>query len=573
MRVIQVLILAVLLAGVGTNDAQAGLEYTYTQTERVWILTASSKESARAYADTSVHFLQWVLIGEFTNVPLMPAATKIDAAKRLLAEVGLEVVSELDDFLFVEGESTAGQAEALPLTVVYEFVDGQLVSGPLPPIAAFHDWYEDGYNKREVGAIVAAGILDGLPGSLNDAAWLLATTRLAAARDPARAIELATQANEASDWDKYAYLDTLAAAYAAAGNFPDAVAMQTRAVARYDEFIIEESLSGEDVDASRKGMVDRLHLFGEEHLYTLSSAPQQEPPENESEKEPAARIQKAALEGKGWAQYQLGLFYIRNSIETAHGLDDPGNWWLEAAANNGHLQAQRRLGMLYLLGQDGFSQDFDKARHWLDEAAEQDDRYSVFNRARLHDGKYGSEIDDVAATAWYERAARLGFQPAMIEFAFRVGEGVGIAANPALKKQYLDALTISKYRVPDFVDGEGIGLQRSGVEPMINFLNAATTSQDEYLQRFVDISKIFGLPLAQDEPFITWEYEGQYMIVDTRIAPSFAAYFAEQAARLGNAEAQRMYADFLDRGFGVKEWPERAEYWRTRARDNPNRMP
>jgi tetratricopeptide (TPR) repeat protein len=61
-------------------------------------------------------------------------------------------------------------------------------------------------------------------------AWLLATTRDAALRDPAKAIALASRGAALSSQDDPTVLDVLAAAYAAAGDFERAVATVQRAL-------------------------------------------------------------------------------------------------------------------------------------------------------------------------------------------------------------------------------------------------------------------------------------------------------------------------------------------------------
>jgi len=65
---------------------------------------------------------------------------------------------------------------------------------------------------------------------MNNLAWALATCPDPAVRNPAEAIQLAERAR-ASAPRSPSYLDTLAAAYAAAGRFPDAVAAARQAVA------------------------------------------------------------------------------------------------------------------------------------------------------------------------------------------------------------------------------------------------------------------------------------------------------------------------------------------------------
>lgn len=67
------------------------------------------------------------------------------------------------------------------------------------------------------------------PGALNNLAWLLATAKDPAIRSPARAVELATKAAKLSKRADPAYLDTLAAAHAAKGEWKQAVSIATEA--------------------------------------------------------------------------------------------------------------------------------------------------------------------------------------------------------------------------------------------------------------------------------------------------------------------------------------------------------
>jgi len=76
----------------------------------------------------------------------------------------------------------------------------------------------------------AVRIRPGYTTAANNLAWLLATTRDPALRDPATAVRLAEAAQASSPAPNPALLDTLAAAYAAAGRFDDAIAAAERAV-------------------------------------------------------------------------------------------------------------------------------------------------------------------------------------------------------------------------------------------------------------------------------------------------------------------------------------------------------
>ena len=93
---------------------------------------------------------------------------------------------------------------------------------------------------------------------MNSLAWLLATCREAELRDPDKAVQLAKRACELSDYKKASLLDTLAAAYAAAGRFSDAVATAEKAL-RLAEASAQKGLVGK--------IQERLALYRTDQAY------------------------------------------------------------------------------------------------------------------------------------------------------------------------------------------------------------------------------------------------------------------------------------------------------------------
>jgi Flp pilus assembly protein TadD len=97
------------------------------------------------------------------------------------------------------------------------------------------------------------------PTTLNDLAWMLATSKDPRVRDGRRAVSIATKACTLSNWKNAFSIDTLAAACAQAGRFADAVKYQQLAISR---------LEPDDRKAQQSGMEQRLQQYSSGQTFT-----------------------------------------------------------------------------------------------------------------------------------------------------------------------------------------------------------------------------------------------------------------------------------------------------------------
>jgi membrane associated rhomboid family serine protease len=89
--------------------------------------------------------------------------------------------------------------------------------------------------KEEAASWFRQSAEQGYVPAMNDLAWMLATDQDDSVRNAAEAIEWARRACEKDGWALAAYIDTLAAAYAEADQWEDAVATQRMAIEKLSE--------------------------------------------------------------------------------------------------------------------------------------------------------------------------------------------------------------------------------------------------------------------------------------------------------------------------------------------------
>jgi tetratricopeptide (TPR) repeat protein len=140
------------------------------------------------------------------------------------AGASTDVLNGMGSELFKQGklaEAAARYTEALRVNP--EFADAHSNLGAL--------LFQQGKLKEaDVHCAEALRIKPDHAETLNNLAMILAASPDAKYRDGKRAVEFATRACELADWTNPIFVDTLAAAYAEAGDFETAVAFQNRAI-------------------------------------------------------------------------------------------------------------------------------------------------------------------------------------------------------------------------------------------------------------------------------------------------------------------------------------------------------
>ncbi|MFC1765623.1 tetratricopeptide repeat protein [Planctomycetota bacterium] len=100
----------------------------------------------------------------------------------------------------------------------------------------------------------------------NTVAWQLATSLSAEVRNGVKAVAYATKACELSQWQNYLWIDTLAAAYAEAGDFDAAVKWQKRAIEGLQDTHPGSTLKAQEYQ-------ERLKLYRADTPYREESSP------------------------------------------------------------------------------------------------------------------------------------------------------------------------------------------------------------------------------------------------------------------------------------------------------------
>ncbi|MDE9453738.1 sel1 repeat family protein [Xenorhabdus bovienii] len=176
-------------------------------------------------------------------------------------------------------------------------------------------------------------------------------------------------------------------------------------------------------------------------------------------------LTQSANEGNRSALYNLGYFRYQKDIPASD--DDPyGLTSLKKAADLGVLNAQELLGSIYIEDKHKqISQDYELARHYLNDATQQDSILASFSLgviAYQHDKDYKKAVEILEPLA----TDNFLFSAILLETIYREG-GHGIEKNDMLAKKY-EKIARAAMRDLDFLnqDLEPVSLSIHGYQTL-----------------------------------------------------------------------------------------------------------
>ncbi|GHU02078.1 hypothetical protein FACS1894186_6070 [Alphaproteobacteria bacterium] len=215
----------------------------------------------------------------------------------------------------------------------------------------------------------------------------------------------------------------------------------------------------------------------------------------------------------------------------------------QALADGGDAEAQCRLAVMYDKG-EGVPQDFAKAAHWYQKAADQ--RYAMAQNAlgNMYDNGDGVPQDNAQAVCWYQKAADQGYAAAQYGLASMYDQGHGVPQDLAkavywYQKAADQGHALAQYGLADMYY-MGRGVPRD-LAKAADWYQKAAEQGNSGAQYNLGLMFFKGDGVERD--------------------PDFALYWYQKAADQGHVKAQRnlgvMYDDAKDYAQAV-HWYQKA---------------
>ncbi len=484
------------------------------------------------------------------RVPLLEPGTPYAEVVDALVAWGLEPIPVMKSNAIVvrQGPSRRNFGMADPAYVVYSFDDESLAFGPSDAAALGRRLTEEEYSDDTLALLTSLDEIEALDAdTLNTIAWELATHPLPRQRYPALALSIAQRAANDSGYADYFIVDTLAASYAAVGDFENAVRFQETAIVLAD---------GNDPELD-----ERLALYRSEQAYAQFNGGVT--PDN-----PFPLMQRAAG-GDAQALFEIGAMCVDRPIQPCLGNDPDPFFWIEAAAASGHGLAIDHMAYARLMGTMATYQDIDEGTDWLQQGLENDSALATWHAATAIRHEIMQDRDDTLITHLLRLSADADIWDAGLEVGYRLIEGVGADSDPVAGESYIDEALEAGMDTADLLFFDlTYFFERAEEQTAIEFTEHKPLPARSVPSRLLALADDLRSQAKEGQTTVTARFERYHVGWSAADASYAALELTHHAARLGSAEAQRRLATYYSEGKLVAASDREANYWRERAESN-----
>ncbi len=194
-------------------------------------------------------------------------------------------------------------------------------------------------------------------------------------------------------------------------------------------------------------------------------------------------IEAAAEQGDMEAQFNLGRMYCQGE-GTEVNYEKALYWW-EKAAEQGDVRAQFNVGLIFSRGL-GTEVNYEKALYWFEKAAEQGDVGAQYSVGYMYYNGEGTEVNYKKALYWFEKAAEQGYVKAQFATGCIYYKGEGTKRNKEKALYWWEqAAAQGNKRAQEYIEANSNNTPKTSVKNLSNTVklkdfSASERYEDEY---------------------------------------------------------------------------------------------
>ena len=202
-------------------------------------------------------------------------------------------------------------------------------------------------------------------------------------------------------------------------------------------------------------------------------------------------LEAAAEQGDMEAQFNLGLMYYDGEVTEVN--YEKALYWWEKAAEQGDVRAQFNVGSMYYDG-EGTEVNYKKALYWYEKAAEQGDVDAQFETADMYYYSYGEGMswDKEKALHWFEKAAEQGHMKAQFKTGRMYYKGEGTKRNKEKALYWFEqAAAQGDERAQEYIKANSNNTQKTLVKNLSNTVELKDFSESEDENEYDACAKVW----------------------------------------------------------------------------------